>query len=74
MRGIPLTAVKEWLGHSELRMTERYAHLAPEVRSDLIERLSTGSRGNATENLLTSRGHPGATPLPQNHGTTSSPG
>ncbi len=74
MRGIPLTAVKEWLGHSELRMTERYAHLAPEVRSDLIERLSTGSRGNATENLLTSRGNPGATALPQNRGTTSSPG
>lgn len=28
--GVPLYTVQRWLGHSTLRMTERYAHLAPE--------------------------------------------
>ncbi len=42
MRGIPLAVVKEWLGHAESRMTERYAHLAPEVRAGYIERLGGG--------------------------------
>lgn len=46
-------------------MTERYAHLAPEVRSSFIDRISsavedeTGSRGNGSGNLLVSRGHIG---------------
>jgi integrase len=32
--GVPLTDVGDLLGHSTVRMTERYAHLAPErVRS-----------------------------------------
>ncbi|MDZ7839639.1 MAG: site-specific integrase [Gammaproteobacteria bacterium] len=29
-RGVPLSEVKELLGHSTINMTERYAHLAPE--------------------------------------------
>lgn len=29
MRGIPLRAVQDLLGHANLKMTERYAHLAP---------------------------------------------
>lgn len=28
--GIPLTEVRDLLGHSTIQMTERYAHLAPE--------------------------------------------
>lgn len=28
--GVPLYTVQKWLGHSTLKMTERYAHLAPE--------------------------------------------
>lgn len=29
MRGVPLRAVQELLGHASIKMTERYAHLAP---------------------------------------------
>lgn len=29
-KGVPLSEVKELLGHSTINMTERYAHLAPE--------------------------------------------
>lgn len=30
MAGVPLTEVRDLLGHSTIRITERYAHLAPE--------------------------------------------
>jgi integrase len=74
MRGIPLAVVREWLGHAESRMTERYAHLAPEVRSSFVDRLAgppigeptTGSRGNGQGDQPESRGNIGATARPQN--------
>ena len=28
--GIDLYVIKEWLGHSSIQVTERYAHLAPQ--------------------------------------------
>ena len=35
--GVPLTAVRDLLGHTTVRMTERYAHLAPEnVRAAVL--------------------------------------
>ena len=39
LRGIPLLAVKEWLGHSSLTVTERYAHLSPSDNATLLARL-----------------------------------
>lgn len=37
MRGVPLKAVQELLGHASMEMTMRYAHLAPEVRSHAVD-------------------------------------
>ena len=39
MRGVPLKAVQELLGHSTIQMTMRYAHLAPQVTRDAVNLL-----------------------------------
>ena len=39
MRGVPLKAVQELLGHATMDMTLRYAHLAPDVRRDAVKLL-----------------------------------
>lgn len=42
MAGIPLIEVKALLGHSTIRMTERYAHLAPTGRASVVAALDSG--------------------------------
>jgi integrase len=39
MRGVPLKIVQEILGHKTYLTTLRYAHLAPELRTEAVERL-----------------------------------
>ncbi len=39
MRGAPIKAVQELLGHSAILMTMRYAHLAPEVARETVQLL-----------------------------------
>ncbi len=41
--GVPLADVKEVLGHSTIKMTERYAHLAPHRARDAVARLHSQS-------------------------------
>ena len=41
--GVPLYTVQKWLGHSTLKMTERYAHLAPEHLLEGVAALSPKS-------------------------------
>jgi hypothetical protein len=36
MRGVPLKAVQELLGHTDMKMTMRYAHLSPDVHRDAV--------------------------------------
>ncbi len=39
MRGAPLKAIQELLGHSTIQMTMRYAHLSPEVAREAVRLL-----------------------------------
>jgi len=39
MAGVPILAIKEILGHKDIRMTLRYSHLAPDQRVDAVKLL-----------------------------------
>lgn len=39
MAGVDLNTVRELLGHADLKMTLRYAYLAPEVKMSAVEML-----------------------------------
>ncbi len=43
MRGVPLKVVQEYLGHTTIQMTMRYAHLAPEVGRQAVDLLDGGA-------------------------------
>lgn len=48
MRGAPLKAVQELLGHADMTMTMRYAHLSPDARRDAVRLLDLRAHGNLT--------------------------
>jgi integrase len=39
MAGVDLNTVRELLGHADIKMTLRYAHLAPEHKASAVEKL-----------------------------------
>lgn len=51
-RGAPLADVKEVLGHSTLRMTERYARLAPENTRAAVEKLGRLSQSSHSDVIV----------------------
>lgn len=53
---VPLVAVQAFLGHSDIKMTQRYAHIAPSMLRTFIEGISS-ARLRAVDEL----GHPAVT-------------
>jgi site-specific recombinase XerD len=49
MRGVPLKAVQELLGHATIEMTMRYAHLSPDVRRSAVQMLDRHGNTMATQ-------------------------
>ena len=49
MAGVPIKTVQEILGHADLKMTLRYAHLTPETRAEAIECLEREIRDHRGE-------------------------
>lgn len=45
MRGVPLKAIQELMGHATIEMTMRYAHLSPDVRRDAVKLLDDHGHG-----------------------------
>ena len=41
MKGADLYSIKELLGHANIETTQRYAHLAPEHKSKIVELLTS---------------------------------
>ena len=46
MRGVGLTVVCELMNHSNLKLTMRYAHLAPQQKLDAVQALNRRTRGS----------------------------
>lgn len=54
MRGVPLKAVQELMGHATIEMTMRYAHLSPDVRRDAVALLDAPpARNSAGHDVVT---------------------
>ncbi len=56
MKGTPLYTVAKLLGHRNVKMTERYAHLAPEIQKEAAAKLECFLTEGGEEAMLTVNG------------------
>ena len=55
MRGVPLKGVQVLLGHSDIRMTMRYAHLTPDHKRGAMEAMESRFPGKSPANFHDTR-------------------
>jgi len=53
--GVPLKAVQELLGHTDIRLTMRYAHLAPSATRTAVQVLDHLAYGNLRQRSRSAR-------------------
>ena len=54
MAGVEILTIKEVLGHKDIRMTLRYAHLAPSQQVDAVRKLARFAQSRSTDGVSTS--------------------
>jgi len=47
MQGVPLKVVQELAGHKSIKITEKYAHLAPGLKNSALEGLANFKEPNS---------------------------
>lgn len=45
MKGVPLRVIQELMGHATIGMTERYAHLSPDINHEAVKVLDSRPKG-----------------------------
>jgi len=64
MADVPLTAVQAMLRHSDLRTTQRYAHLSPKFMQDAVKKLDSRLRSDTKSDTVMEFGHMAANAPP----------
>ena len=48
MAGVDLNTVRELFGHSDIKMTLRYSHLAPEHKVNAVRKINWTAQGSVS--------------------------